>query len=705
MMEPEVLVEVVGRQIVHGSLLAAVTWLLCLTVLRRFGPAVLAAFWTIVLLKFLVPPILPGMLSWSDSLDRATEWGLMVTASSTAPGSAGPALVVPSAEQISTTVGWLDLLQSLVFPIGIAFYSLGLGWALRRTARKYLQMRRFLRQCPAAGSDLTGLVNRLCLEIGLRRPPRVLVTAEKMSPFVVGVISKKLVLSEPVLEELTLNLRKALILHELAHIRRGDLMVRLVQEAASVLLFFWPPVYWVCRQIERTTEMACDQLAVAHSKIVPTDYAETLLRVVKSLNSGNALPQRLAFARKSSFLEERFEMILTNSRYFSKKSSWMTALLIGAWAVFSLPGGLLAEEPGSQVEKQAKVRVAKLILDSSSSEEVSLRSDFCPEADADGDGTLTLTELRAYAEANSSEYSLNINEQMIEGKRHVTVTLSSPPGPVTEISELPAGAEGIHKLIVLKEADGELNREQWLQEHPDADKDGNGELSDEELLGYMMENGPTEKKVVMIKAIKEGESEVEDVLINVNEVDDSKVLKVISEDGGETFNIQVLPPGEGEVGLLKLAPGDKSHVLFVREASSTEGESGKKVFTFRLKDGETPVELDSDGDGIITQEEAEAAKAQMKWVVKTEAGAESPGDVQIFKQTGEDGTVKTFVVKQVRKAEQSKELSSAERRAQFLKAHPEADLNGDGEISSEESAKFAASLQEKKAKKEIKPEQ
>ena len=52
--------EVGGRTLVHGTALALVTWLICATLLRKARPALHAALWTVVLFKFLVPPILPG---------------------------------------------------------------------------------------------------------------------------------------------------------------------------------------------------------------------------------------------------------------------------------------------------------------------------------------------------------------------------------------------------------------------------------------------------------------------------------------------------------------------------------------------------------------------------------------------------------------------------------------------------------------------
>src|SRR5712671_1548874 len=57
--------------LIHGTVLALITWLLSATILRRSRPAFQAALWTIVLLKFLLPPVLPGEIALSDWLAEA----------------------------------------------------------------------------------------------------------------------------------------------------------------------------------------------------------------------------------------------------------------------------------------------------------------------------------------------------------------------------------------------------------------------------------------------------------------------------------------------------------------------------------------------------------------------------------------------------------------------------------------------------------
>jgi beta-lactamase regulating signal transducer with metallopeptidase domain len=79
------------------------------------------------------------------------------------------------------------------------------------------------------------------------------------------------------------------ILHELAHVRRRDLIWGWIPELARLAYFFHPLVYWVGNRIRLERELACDQLAMLHSGGSAATYAETLLTVVSQTSEPAAL--------------------------------------------------------------------------------------------------------------------------------------------------------------------------------------------------------------------------------------------------------------------------------------------------------------------------------------------------------------------------------------------------------------------------------
>jgi beta-lactamase regulating signal transducer with metallopeptidase domain len=72
--------------------------------------------------------------------------------------------------------------------------------------------------------------------------------------------------------------------HELAHVKRRDLIWGWTVELARLFYFFHPVAHWVGYRVRLERELACDQLAMAASGRRPADYAETLVRVVSAIS-------------------------------------------------------------------------------------------------------------------------------------------------------------------------------------------------------------------------------------------------------------------------------------------------------------------------------------------------------------------------------------------------------------------------------------
>ena len=106
-------------------------------------------------------------------------------------------------------------------------------------------------------------LRRLCGQLRIRRPVRLLESALVDVPMVIGWLRPVILLPASALSGLTPQQLEAIIAHELAHIRRHDYLINLLQSLIETLLFYHPAVWWVSRQIRREREHCCDDLAVA----------------------------------------------------------------------------------------------------------------------------------------------------------------------------------------------------------------------------------------------------------------------------------------------------------------------------------------------------------------------------------------------------------------------------------------------------------
>jgi beta-lactamase regulating signal transducer with metallopeptidase domain len=251
-------VQIFGWTLVHflweGVALAAILYValaFCRTALARYS----AALGTLVLMA--CSPIATFVF-----LDHHADSGFHVAGLTYIAGAAKAGLTSPATALGSTAVlpfespGWLTCLVFfwcagvLVF----AVRALGGWFVLQRLRREKTD------QLPA------GLRKR-CLALqrrmGLLRTVRYFESRFLDSAAVVGCFRPVILLPITALTGLSPQQLEAVIVHELAHIKRLDCFVNLFQIAAETLLFYHPAVWWVNRCIRAERENCCDDIAVS----------------------------------------------------------------------------------------------------------------------------------------------------------------------------------------------------------------------------------------------------------------------------------------------------------------------------------------------------------------------------------------------------------------------------------------------------------
>jgi TonB family protein len=164
--------------------------------------------------------------------------------------------------QAAATTGWLSSFQNSfqvwgvpVWCFGVLLFSVRLVWGGR-------QVSIMRRRGEPAEEALSGAVARIAERMGVTRPVGVLISALADGPSVVGFLRPVILLPAATILGLPSEQLEAVLAHEVAHIRRYDYLVNMVQVLAEALLFYHPAVWWTSGRIRRERELCCDDDAV-----------------------------------------------------------------------------------------------------------------------------------------------------------------------------------------------------------------------------------------------------------------------------------------------------------------------------------------------------------------------------------------------------------------------------------------------------------
>jgi beta-lactamase regulating signal transducer with metallopeptidase domain len=190
--------------------------------------------------------------------------------------SASIAFVIPPAARAvsSPPAEWLAPTQQWILPLwalGVALFAIRFSLAWRHVAT-------LRRAANDAEIGLADAVSGLARRMRVAAPVRVLVSKLADAPSVVGWLRPTILLPAAALAGLDMAQLEAILAHELAHIRRHDYLVNMLQTIVETLLFYHPAVWWVSSRMRHERELCCDDLAVRHCGDA-IGYARALTRL------------------------------------------------------------------------------------------------------------------------------------------------------------------------------------------------------------------------------------------------------------------------------------------------------------------------------------------------------------------------------------------------------------------------------------------
>jgi len=179
------------------------------------------------------------------------------------------------APQESATYAW-----DMVLPWALLVWIIGVLVLSVRLLLGFIGIHRFKRDLEPMPHAMKSRIALLCEKLGLSEFSRVFKSPYVTQAMVVGCVRPMILLPVAMVSHMSPDMLEAVIAHELAHIRRFDLWVNLLQRITETVLFYHPAVWWLSSRIRNERELCCDDLAVRATG-ERLAYASALQQAVK----------------------------------------------------------------------------------------------------------------------------------------------------------------------------------------------------------------------------------------------------------------------------------------------------------------------------------------------------------------------------------------------------------------------------------------
>jgi beta-lactamase regulating signal transducer with metallopeptidase domain len=193
------------------------------------------------------------------------------------------AIPTPVSNDSATTVkdkvfAWISRTEQFLPYLSIAYLLLLLFLSI-----KWLQAYKYTRDIKSKGLskisvDWRLFVQTLSEQLGIRRPVKIYLSAIVRTPLTIGFIKPIILIPLASINHLTAEQMEAVILHELAHIRRLDYLVNLLVSVVEAIMFFNPFMQLLSKHIKRERENCCDDWVLQY-EYNATAYAKALLQI------------------------------------------------------------------------------------------------------------------------------------------------------------------------------------------------------------------------------------------------------------------------------------------------------------------------------------------------------------------------------------------------------------------------------------------
>ena len=194
-------------------------------------------------------------------------------------------------------------------PLLVNVWLIGAFLFFFKTASGLADLRSLHRKSHSPVPDrLRLVVKQISKKLQVSRPIQILSSTHIDIPLTYGILKPVILIPSALLFQMSPTQLEAIIAHEMAHIKRHDYLVNLIQSILEMLFFFHPVFWWINHEAKKQREMACDEMAIALGAN-PKDLAYGLANVINHAQN-HAPEMAMAAAKKQNPTLDRIKKIM-----------------------------------------------------------------------------------------------------------------------------------------------------------------------------------------------------------------------------------------------------------------------------------------------------------------------------------------------------------------------------------------------------------
>jgi len=261
--------------------------------------------------------------------------------------------------ETSSIVTYLERLQRAL-PVIVGGWLLGVLFLSVRLGGGYWHIKRLKKRATNISSNIWNQrLSSIIHKLNIKRKPGFKEISGIDAPMVVGYLKPVILIPVGILSTIPVVQLEAILAHELAHIKRNDYLINIIQSVIEVLFFYHPLVWWLSSVISTEREHLCDDMAInVCGETLTFAKALTTMETIKN----NKQELAMAFTGKKQRLFKRVKRILTPQNMNNSKSSRFifSSVFILIFVLFQVFGNFdvfaskTAQETNEKVKKEIK---------------------------------------------------------------------------------------------------------------------------------------------------------------------------------------------------------------------------------------------------------------------------------------------------------------------------------------------------------------